>query len=1145
MIVIVPFITIAQIPNNIPKEGLVGWYPFNGNANDESGNENHGIVNGATLSTDRYGNENRAFYFRGFNNGNNDHIKINKSATLSNFESFTIQIYYKAIEDTLMAGYSSGQNQTGTLAAWEGDGIGTPPGFIVDFKADDTIPSVGYFYTGGCCDAHVYHQNHDSLTVKTNYEKWNHLVIVANQESYKIYLNGELQLEKEHISNFSLLDNLDLYIGLYGSVEGEEPFWYPFNGYIDDVAIWKKQLSEEEIKKLYYGNKNTACSLYGTLTNGLVAYYPFCGNANDESGNGLDGTVNGAELTFDRFGNSNSAYSFTTNQDITVPNTEDLNLLPITISLWYNIDTLYTGDDGNIFSKYTSAGWNGYIIHVQDFLNERRLAPWYIRDQSNRVLGLYGEPPFHQADFDNNTWYNFVFTIDENGGEIYVNGELYASDSWTGEAGPSNNSHLWKIGGLYDEWFHGQIDDIGIWNRVLTAQEIKGLFDGNDITQLCSLSGSLKDSLVAFYPFCGNANDESGNGLNGTVNGAGLAFDRYGNPNSAYSFTTNQYITIPNTEDKNLLPLTISLWYNADTVTAGNIFSKYSPGIWNGYQILASDNRIVDNGDTILNNGFGIPSWYIRSRDNKVLGYYTEPPFLQHDISFDTWYHYVFVVDKTGGKIYVNGKLIATDIWTGEAGTCNNNILWKIGGLYDDWYYGKIDDIGIWNRTLTEQEILNLYNGTIDTTLEMNCPENITVSCINEVPLPDTTLVKVTGNCENITIEFISDISDNMSCPETITRTYRATDDCGNIVTCSQLIIVNDLEPPVISCPPNMTFTCGSIIPPAVTTVPEFISEGGYISDNCGVVELNVIEDIPEIDNILGTFTRTYQTVDNCGNVATCSHVIEIIDIIPPTFTTPTDITISKDEDCNYYAGTEITGEVTDGFDECSGNIQTIFNDEIVVEVNGDETITRTWTLTDDYGNFTTGVQTIYIEDVTPPYIFCPSDVSVKNKSEIPEPISSFDEFINDNGEISDNCEIITSSFELFYEFLDTLVVPNELKRTYIISDKAGNESVCLHKIAIENATSLNEINSTNEFQFKVYPNPAKEYVTFDIQNIEILTGYSLKITNILGQEIFQTEINQPIFKLDTRNWGGKGLYFVNIINSYGVTIDTKKIVLQ
>ncbi len=55
------------LPSYLPTNGLVGWWPFNGNANDESGNGNHGTVNGVTLAADRFGNANRSFMFNGIN----------------------------------------------------------------------------------------------------------------------------------------------------------------------------------------------------------------------------------------------------------------------------------------------------------------------------------------------------------------------------------------------------------------------------------------------------------------------------------------------------------------------------------------------------------------------------------------------------------------------------------------------------------------------------------------------------------------------------------------------------------------------------------------------------------------------------------------------------------------------------------------------------------------------------------------------------------------------------------------------------------------------------------------------------------------------------------------------------------------------
>ena len=159
-----------------------------------------------------------------------------------------------------------------------------------------------------------------------------------------------------------------------------------------------------------YGSDLTfSITVLDLLKYGLVAYYPFNGDANDESGNGLNGVVNGAILTTDRFGNSNSAYSFSDNQDITVPNSQNQNLYPISISLWYNVTSILTGQNGNVFSKYIPAAWNGYQILAGDFSNVANngttehngngLAPWYLESGTDRLIGYYGEAPFSETKY--------------------------------------------------------------------------------------------------------------------------------------------------------------------------------------------------------------------------------------------------------------------------------------------------------------------------------------------------------------------------------------------------------------------------------------------------------------------------------------------------------------------------------------------------------------------------------------------------------------------------------------------------------------------------------------------------------------------------------------------------------------------------
>jgi hypothetical protein len=145
------------------------------------------------------------------------------------------------------------------------------------------------------------------------------------------------------------------------------------------------------------------------------------------------------------------------------------------------------------------------------------------------------------------------------------------------------------------------------------AQSDTTICAGNPLTLSVGTTGfntnNFQNSLVAYYPFNGNANDESGNGLNATVNGATLTSDRFGKSNSAYNFTTNQDIDVPNSENKNLYPVTISLWYKSSEFTAntyGNIFSKYVATSWNGMQILFGDFRQISNNNVIENDGIGV-----------------------------------------------------------------------------------------------------------------------------------------------------------------------------------------------------------------------------------------------------------------------------------------------------------------------------------------------------------------------------------------------------------------------------------------------------------------------------------------------------------------------------------------------------------
>jgi hypothetical protein len=147
-------------------------------------------------------------------------------------------------------------------------------------------------------------------------------------------LNGNLISEVLSSTNFNNDNTAPLTIGNSGGFE-------PFYGSLDDIAIYNRALSQQEITALYQGANTTAncLDIPSNLQQGLVGYWPFCGNALDESGNGNHGTVNGAILTTDRFGNDGSAFQFS-DDDISVPHNPVFGISQNdqkTISLWAKV----------------------------------------------------------------------------------------------------------------------------------------------------------------------------------------------------------------------------------------------------------------------------------------------------------------------------------------------------------------------------------------------------------------------------------------------------------------------------------------------------------------------------------------------------------------------------------------------------------------------------------------------------------------------------------------------------------------------------------------------------------------------------------------------------------------------------------------
>lgn len=196
------------------------------------------------------------------------------------------------------------------------------------------------------------------------------------------------------------------------------------------------------------------------VTDGLVAYYTFNGNANDSSGYGYNGVVNGATLVPDRFGESNHAYSFDgVNDVITVSHQQFISdPTKISVAMWVKPLT-------DVFSE------GGYFIDGNDF------GIWQLAGHLEFVINNNNGTNNADATVTLDTWNHFVGTFDGNDIKIFINGVLAATTNWPGTI--SNMGSDLTLGlkppGLY--YWSGSIDDFRIYDRVLSASEVSQLYN--------------------------------------------------------------------------------------------------------------------------------------------------------------------------------------------------------------------------------------------------------------------------------------------------------------------------------------------------------------------------------------------------------------------------------------------------------------------------------------------------------------------------------------------------------------------------------------------------------------------------------------------------------------------------------------------
>ena len=252
------------LSDEAPLEGLVAYYPFNGNANDESGNGNHGILSGPkvpNLTTDRFGNPDSAYDFGGFNNYN--WIKVPNSESLKFDKEYTMSFWIQQSELAGMDGYGRYSTSSPGFAVLckAGDGNATYPGLNIMTGKGSGGKGLSVSTNNSNGNAHIQSNwNHNFGYSKSNYQlgDWLHIVLVVNNTDKILYLDGK-EVARDGLNkaaNFSSMNGQDLYIGIMASSNMTlggygSGAWYPFYGKIDDVRIYNRALTGTEVQSVF------------------------------------------------------------------------------------------------------------------------------------------------------------------------------------------------------------------------------------------------------------------------------------------------------------------------------------------------------------------------------------------------------------------------------------------------------------------------------------------------------------------------------------------------------------------------------------------------------------------------------------------------------------------------------------------------------------------------------------------------------------------------------------------------------------------------------------------------------------------------------------------------------------------------------
>lgn len=691
-VTLLPLTTHAATIHEAAGNGLVGYWNFNEGtstiAHDTSGKGNNGTRSGSNLPSWTSGKFGNGLNFT----GSSSYVSLGTAGIPTGNSLYTISAWIKA---PAMGTYG--------IVGW-GTWATTNATNALRLNANGVY---NYWWSNDLfCSITTLGDN-----------RWHFILAKFDGTTRSIYIDGTFCSSDTPGSSHNAVAT-DVNIGRTNTSE-----YFP--GAIDEVRIYNRALSQAEITGLYWAglaivnSSSVNNAKASTLSSGLVGWWTMdggdtlwtsgtAGNEVDKSGNFNTGTLN----SMTRKGSP-----------VAGKIGQALTFVGPSASTWIN-----AGQGSTLNVETGSASWSVWaypgfaensVAYDQVILDKEQTGNGgiFLFLQGNRVHMYRGTGnDAGSVVINNNQWYHITVVKVGLVESVYVNGVFDFSVTLS-NGSPSSSGVNLGIGGDSGggRYFIGRIDDVKVYNKSLSASEVKQLYQQgggvavNASSQNLDNGSTVGTGLVGLWTFNGadltdKIYDRSGSGNNGYVGGgtATSTMKVAGKLGQGLKFNgSTSYVTVGTGPNLSGISFTISSWIKtADNTTNGSIYEAWqSPWSFRLYTGSGAVNFQLRNtsGADLLTGGVATAA-----------------------ISNNTWYHvvavYNYVNSSTGtANLYINGAL-ATSVSCNVANCLlmdNSGSIPRLMGKKGDasnYFNGIIDDVRIYNKALSASEVKQLYN---------------------------------------------------------------------------------------------------------------------------------------------------------------------------------------------------------------------------------------------------------------------------------------------------------------------------------------------------------------------------------------------------------------------------------------------------